>query len=114
MRTSLPVALVATTTLVVLAACGSDTETTANTNATVQIINATGTNLDVSNGGAVSAGNGNLAFGGHSSCMTVNAANPGLSFNSAGTSTAVGSFVPSFTAGGNYTVIAYPSVTGGT
>jgi hypothetical protein len=114
MRASISLASAAIAALAVLAACGSDDDTGPNNTATVQFINATGSNLDASTSGSVATGNGNLAFGGHSTCMTVNAASPGLSFNTAGTSTAVGAFTPNFTAGGNYTVIAYPSVTGGT
>jgi len=78
-----------------------------NSTATVRFINATNTNIDVSNGGTVSTGNGNLGFGVSSSCTTVNTAT-GLQFNQAGTTTAIPGFTQTFSSGGNYTVVAYP------
>ena len=79
----------------------------ANT-ATVRFINATNTNIDVSNGGTVGTGNGNLGFGVSSSCITVNTSGTGLVYNQAGTTTVIQGFSSTLTAGGNYTVIAYP------
>lgn|SRR4051812_27765856 len=104
--------------LFALAACGSDDDNTTGvktSTATVRFINATNTNIDVSNAGTVSTGNGNVAFGGNSSCMSVNTAGTsgtGLAFNQAGTTTAIPGFTQSFSTGGNYSVIAYPSSTG--
>ena len=101
-----------------LAACGSSDDNTTGvttSTATVRFINATNSNIDVSNGGTVATGNGNVAFGGNSTCMTVNTAGTsgtGLAFNQAGTSTAIPGFTQSFSTGGNYSVIAYPSSTG--
>jgi hypothetical protein len=79
-----------------------------NNTATVRFINATNTNIDVSNGGTVGTGNSNLGFGVSSSCMTVNTSGTDLQFRTAGTTTAISGFTPNFTTGGNYTVIAYP------
>jgi len=111
-------ALLALLPLLALAACNDDDDdiTGVNTStATVRFINATNTSIDVSNAGTVGTGNGNVAFGGNSSCMTVNASGTsgtGLQFNTAGTTTAIPGFTQSFSNGGNYTVIAYPSSTG--
>jgi hypothetical protein len=79
-----------------------------NSTATVRFINATNTNIDVSNAGSVGSANGNLGFGISTSCMTVNTSGTGLQFNQAGTTTAIPGFASTFTSGGNYTVIAYP------
>jgi hypothetical protein len=109
------VAIAALVPLVVLAACGDDNDdntTNPTSTATVRFINATNTNIDVSNGGTVATGNGNLAFGGSSTCMTVNLSGTGLAFNQAGTTTAIQGFTPSFSANGNFTVVAIPATTG--
>ena len=104
--------------LVVLAACGDDDPAVTGINsstATVRFINASTSNIDVSNAGSVAAGNGNIPFGGNSSCLTVNTtgtSGTGLAFNQPGGTTPVPGFTQSFTTGGNYTVIAYPSSTG--
>src|SRR3954454_22852145 len=100
--------------LILAGACdnNNDNVTGVGSTATVRFINATGTNIDVSNGGTIATGNGNLAFGTSSTCMTVNTTGTGLGFNQAGTSTAIPGFTQNFTANGNYTVVAYPSSTG--
>lgn len=111
-------ALAALVPFCLLAACGSDDDNVTGTNsntATVRFINATGTTIDVSNAGTVGASNSNLGFGTSSTCMTVNTSGTngtGLAFNNAGTSTALSGFTQNFAAGGNYTVIAYPSSAG--
>lgn len=94
-------------------ACGDKIELTGTgpSNTTVRFINATSTNIDVSTGGTVGTGNNNIGFGNSSSCMTVNASQPGIVFNQAGTSTAIAGFTPSFTAGGNFSVIAFQNGT---
>jgi hypothetical protein len=100
-----------------LAACGSSDDTvtgTTNSTATVRFINATNSNIDVSNGGTIATGNGNLGFGTSTSCMTVNTTGTGLSFNQAGTSTQIPGFTQSFATGGAYTVVAFPGSTGST
>jgi hypothetical protein len=103
--------------ILALAACGSSDDTvtgTTNSTATVRFINATNSNIDVSNAGTVATGNANLGFGTSTSCMTVNTTGTGLSFNQAGTSTQIPGFTQSFATGGTYTVVAYPGSTGST
>jgi hypothetical protein len=98
-----------------LAGCnGDDSDTTGTVAvATVRFINVTGTTIDVSNAGLVATGNGNIAFGATSACIPVLVTGTGLAFTQAGTTTVIPGFTPSFVAGGNYTVIAYPT-SGGT
>src|SRR4051812_39299876 len=111
-------AMLALLPLLALAACDDDDDdlTGVGTSpATVRFINATNSNIDVSNAGTVGTGNSNLGFGSNSSCMTVNTSGTsgtGLQFNTAGTTTAIPGFTQSLSTGGNYTVIAYPSSTG--
>ena len=108
-------ALMALLPLFVLAACDDDDDdiTGVQNTATVRFINATNNAIDARLGGTVGTGNGNLAFGTSSSCMTVNTTGTnGLSFTQGGTTTAIPGFTQNFTNGGNYTVIAYPSSTG--
>jgi hypothetical protein len=98
-----------------LAACDSDNSVgvidTSN-NATVQFINASNTSLDIATNGTVANGGGALSYGIASNCMSVDAANSGLTVRATGTSTPLTGFTPAFTAGGNYTVIAYPGAAG--
>jgi Domain of unknown function (DUF4397) len=75
--------------------------------ATVRFANATSSNIDVANAGVVSAGN--VAFGGSSTCMLVRTKEDNLAFRLAGTATAITGFNQSFTSGGNFTVVAYPT-----
>ena len=97
----------------IASACGDSIEFTGPgpTNTTVRFINATNSSIDVRTGGAVGTGNGNIGFGGNSSCMTVNNSQPGIVFNQAGTNTAIAGFTPAFVAGGNYSVIAFTNGT---
>src|SRR3954466_15107592 len=82
-------------------ACDDDDNTAGvNNTATVRFANATGTSMDAALAGTVGTGNGGIAYGGSSSCMTVNTsgtAGTGLSFNQAGTSTSIPGFSQSFT-----------------
>jgi hypothetical protein len=98
---------------VTVAACGSDgvTGTDAN-NATVQFINATAVSLDIAQGGAVATGNGALSYGTTSLCIATDASNSNLAVRLTGTSTPLAGFTPAFSAGGNYSVIAYPGAAG--
>jgi len=107
-------ALAALVPLCLLAACGGDDDINSpNVSvATVRFINATNTTIDVSNAGTVASGNGNLAFGGSSTCMTVRTTGTALAFTQAGTTTAIPGFTPSFNANGNFTVVAIPTSTG--
>jgi hypothetical protein len=101
--------------MLALAACDSDnsvgTVGTGN-NATVRFINATSTSLDIASAGTVTNGNGALSFGTASTCLTVDASSSNLTVRQTGTSTPLTAFTPSFQAGGNYTVIAYPGTAG--
>jgi hypothetical protein len=98
-----------------LAACDSDNSVgvidTSN-NATVQFINASNTSLDIATNGTVAHGGGALSYGIASNCMSVDATNSGLTVRATGTSTPLTGFTPAFTAGGNYTVVAYPGAAG--
>jgi Domain of unknown function (DUF4397) len=107
-------ALTALVPLAFAVACGDDDTTGVNNGfATARFVNVTNSSVDVANGGTI--GSSNLAFGGQTSCMSVNAnGGTGLAFNQAGTSTPVSGFSQSFASGGNYTVVAYPSATGAT
>jgi hypothetical protein len=103
--------------LLALAACGDDDDATGVNNgntAIVRFVNATGTNYDLALNGAVGTGNGNLGFGGSTSCLSLNAASPGLAVRNAGTTTNVAGFTPNFQSGGNYTVVAVPGANGTT
>src|SRR3954467_5433422 len=97
-----PLAILALVPLTLIAACDDDKDVDGlvSSNATVRFINATNSNIDVSNAGTVGTGNGNLGFGTSSSCMSVNTSGTsgtGLSFNQAGTSTSIPGFTQSFT-----------------
>jgi hypothetical protein len=104
-------AILALVGVAALAACSDDDNPvdTGNNNTTVRVLNATtGTSagaLDIAQNGTVGTGNGNIAFGSASSCVKVNNANPGLTIRSAGSTTDLTGFTPSFTAGNTYTVL---------
>jgi uncharacterized protein DUF4397 len=102
-------AVLAFAPLAIVAACSNSDNTSPNNTAMVRFVNATNSSIDVANNGTVATGNGSLGFGTNSTCMTVNTASNALAFNSAGTSTAITGFTQNFTAGGNYTVVAYPN-----
>lgn len=95
---------------VALAACDDDDDITglSANNATVQFINATALSLDIAQGGTVATGNGALSYGTTSTCITADATSSNLAVRQTGTSTALAGFTPTFLAGGNYSVIAYP------
>jgi hypothetical protein len=98
---------------VALAACDTrpSTGVAANSNATLRVVNATGSNLDLLSGGSVSSGGGNVPFGGSSSCIGVDAANSVLSVRATGATTALPGFAPTLATGGNYAIIAFPGST---
>ena len=75
--------------------------------ATVRFINATNTSIDAANAGVVGTGNGNIAFGGNSSCMLVNTKSDNLAFRQAGTTTSIPGFTQDLSNGDNFTVVAY-------
>lgn len=107
-----------------LAACSSDntlglgvaggTTTDSLNNARIRFANATATSLDVASGGVVGTGNGAIAFGAASSCISANAANPSLAVRVAGTNTLLTGFTPTFQSGVSHTVIAYAGAGGTT
>jgi len=104
-------AILALATAATLAACSDDDEdnptgpTTDNTS--VRFFNATSSslNLDVAQNGTVGTGNSNIAFGSASSCTKINSTNPQLTVRTAGSTTSLTGFTPSFSAGGTYTVL---------
>src|SRR4051812_35035982 len=79
---------------------GSITKTTAD----VRVINASSTSIDVLQGQSVSPGNGAIAFGAGSQCVTVEPVSHGLSVRQTG-STAASSPLPTFAANGRYVVV---------
>ena len=98
-----------------LAACGGDDATGPNgNNATVRFVNATAISLDIAENGTVATGNGALSFGTTSHCLVVHPTNSNLAVRQTGTSAPIAGFTPTFQAGGNYTVIAYPGAAGAT
>ena len=80
------------------------------TKATVRFVNATTLTFDFLTGGTVATGNGALAFGVPTSCLSVEAATPGLSVRITGTTNTLTNFAPVFTAGGTYLVVAVKDV----
>ena len=114
---TLSAALLVPTLALSLAACGSDNSTglaSTSNNATVQFINASNQSLDIATNGSVATGGGALSYGIASNCMSVDATNSGLTVRATGTSTPLTGFTPAFTAGGDYSVIAYPGTAGAT
>ena len=104
-------ALLAAVTVAAIAACSDDDDDnpvgTGNDNTTVRFVNAMtgGTALDIAQNSTVGSGNGNIAFGSASSCTRVNNANPQLAVRTAGSTTSLTGFTPSFAANGTYTVL---------
>lgn len=85
----------------------------ATVNANVRLVNLTGQPLTWSQGSTALAGGSNLAFGASSSCASVNATTPNLTITQGTSTTPLAGFTPSFTAGTSYTVVAWPTPTGG-
>jgi hypothetical protein len=85
-----------------------------NAVATVSLVNATDASLNLMQNGALLANGSNIAFGTGSSCTSVIAASPSLAVTQGTSSTALTGFSPSLTAGTSYTIVAYPTATGGT
>lgn len=108
---------VALLSLAALGACDNNDDdiTGTNNNATVRFVNATGnSNISFANNGSIGTGNSALGFGGGSSCVSVNAGNPNLSFTNSTTGANISGFSPNFAANGNYTVVAYTDANGNT
>lgn len=110
-------ALLAAATVAAVAACSDDDDDnptgTGTANTTVHFVNATtgGTALDFAQNGTVGTGNGNVALGNSSSCMRVNNANPQLSVRTAGSTTSLTGFNPTFAANATYTVLVTGTTT---
>jgi hypothetical protein len=109
------ITLVACASLTV-AGCASDKSITdpAPATALVRFINATNAGTDVAVSGLVTTANTNIAFGGATGCLTVNAAAPGLSFRTTASTTDIAGFTPAFTAGHRYWVVAISGTGGAT
>jgi hypothetical protein len=86
---------------------------TATTNATIRLINATGTALDLLQNGAAVTGGSNIAFGASSSCSSVPVASSALTIAQNGSTTPLPGFTPTLTAGTSTSVVAYTNSTGG-
>jgi hypothetical protein len=99
-----------------LTACDDDDDVISpGATATVRFVNATpNTDITVNNNGSILPANTALPFGSSSSCLTVNAANPSLTFTDADNDDEITGFVPNFATNGNYTVVAYEDATGNT
>jgi hypothetical protein len=95
-----------------LAACGDtivvnpDGTPVTSGAATVRFVNATGLTFDLLMNGIVPAGNGSLGFGGTTGCLSVTAAAPNLAVRVSGTTNAIQSFTPAFSAGRSYLIVA--------
>jgi hypothetical protein len=81
--------------------------------ATVRFFNATSTLLDLAVGGVVTPASSSLAPGTDVGCFTVSdPTQPGLSVRLSGSTTDLAGFAPALSAGGSFTVIAYPGPSG--
>jgi hypothetical protein len=83
------------------------------TNATVRLVNASDSTLNLLQSTAPLTGSSNLAFGASSACSSVNATTPGLTVTTAASVTPLVGFAPVLTAGGSFSLIAYPINAGG-
>jgi hypothetical protein len=77
--------------------------------ATMRFVNASGGALDLVTGGSVNAGNANIAPGAGIACFSVpDPSAPALGARQSGTTTDLPNFPSQFSAGGRYTLVAYP------
>ena len=83
------------------------------TNATVRLINATSGTLTLDENGNPLTGGSDIAFGASSACSSVNVATPGLTVLQAGSSTPLAGFAPTLTVGNNFSIVAFPTSSGG-
>jgi hypothetical protein len=97
----------------VLAACESHhtVGVGGSTGATVRLVNATGSRLDLLVNDQVATGNGGLAFGVSSTCTNVDIANGSIGVRVTGSTTNI-LFSPALAIGGRYLVLAYPDAVG--
>jgi Domain of unknown function (DUF4397) len=105
-------ALAAVLPLLAAAACSHTDVTGLEGFATVRFINATNTNIDVTMGGLLVAGNNDVSFGEPTSCMAIDVGAPELSVKIAGTNTTIPGFIPTFQAGGTYSVMVSSGANG--
>jgi hypothetical protein len=101
-----------------LTACGVGSRILGSTGsleqATARFVNATRTPLDLATDGVVGTGNGNIAPGFGVGCFGVTElVTPGLSVRQTGTTTDLPGFAPRFSPGGHYTLVSFPSTSGG-
>lgn len=101
-----------------LAGCGVGSRILGSTGsleqATARFVNGTATRLDLATSGVVAAANGNIAPGASVACFGVTElVMPGLSVRQTGTTTDLAGFSPRFSPGGHYTLVGFPSATGG-
>lgn len=75
--------------------------------ATLRLVNASATNLDLASSGSVAPGNGGLVFGAASTCTATDAGAPDLTVRTTGTGTSLGGFSPTLAAANKYVVVAY-------
>jgi hypothetical protein len=83
------------------------------TNATVRLVNASDSTLNLLRGAAVLTGSSNLAFGTSSACSSVDATTPALTVTTAASATPIVGFAPVLTAGNSFSLVAYPLSAGG-
>lgn len=83
------------------------------TNATVRLVNASDSTLNLLQNAIALSGSSNLAFGASSSCSSVNALTPALTVTTAGSATPLTGFLPALTAGNSFSFVAYPIAAGG-
>lgn len=85
----------------------------ATTNATVRLINATGTALDFRSNGTALTGGSNIAYGAASTCSSIPVTGSALAVTQAGSTTALAGFTPTLTAGTSTSYVAYTNATNG-
>jgi hypothetical protein len=97
----------------VLAACEShNTVAVGGSNgATVRLVNATGSSLDLVVNGVAATGNRALAFGVSSACTTVDVTSGSIAVRVTDSTTNL-PFTPILAVGGTYLVLAYPNAAG--
>jgi hypothetical protein len=101
-----------------LAACGVGDRILGSTDgpaeATARFVNATVTTLDLARNGTVNAADGNIVPGAGVGCFTVSTlGDPGVTIRRTGTTTDLAGFSPHFSPGGHYTLVGFPSASGG-
>ncbi|MBA3670666.1 MAG: DUF4397 domain-containing protein [Gemmatimonadaceae bacterium] len=82
------------------------------TTASVRLVNATGTPLDLVSGGRTESANGAIAPGSISTCVAVDPATTSVAVQQTGATQPITRFTQGFLAGTAYTIIAYPTPTG--